>query len=275
MADAALQIGDSQMRRMDLVALRKRIQNALGPEKWHKYWITLQRFTRCKLSKEELDTDARAVLGNDNVALHNQLIRGILQNAIINTVHPPAVEIHTAPEPFDLPPARPEKKKKKKPEVVAAGVAGRDAKGAGVKRDSADKFSHDIMWLQQQESLRRQWTICDGADFYDESLELPSFFRLRHTIRKRCRDFALDVPQETVEYMQKAMEEYLKTVALELQRAAAMRRTVSGPASPTSSEWPTITYADFEAAQEFAPRSLQLSSVLNLERRSLLQHQEW
>ena len=58
----------------ELVALRKRIQNALGPEKWHKYWITLQRFTRCKLSKEELDTDARAVLGNDNVALHNQLI---------------------------------------------------------------------------------------------------------------------------------------------------------------------------------------------------------
>ena len=90
-------VGDSQMRRMDLVALRKRIQNALGQEKWQKYWSVLQRFTRFKLSKDELDQDAKAVLGNDNIALHNQLIRGIFQNAIINTVHPPAVETALAP----------------------------------------------------------------------------------------------------------------------------------------------------------------------------------
>ena len=30
---------------------------------------------------------------------------------------------------------------------------------------------------------------------YDESLELPSFVKLRHTMRKRCRDYSLDVPQ--------------------------------------------------------------------------------
>ena len=53
------------------------------------------------------------MLGNDNVALHNQLIRGIFQNAIINTVHPPAVETPVAPDPFD-PPVRADKKKKKK-----------------------------------------------------------------------------------------------------------------------------------------------------------------
>ena len=49
------------MRRMDLVALRKRIQTALGAEKWHKYWSVLSKFMRFKLSKEELDNDARAV----------------------------------------------------------------------------------------------------------------------------------------------------------------------------------------------------------------------
>ena len=118
MSDEAQMVGDSHMRRMDLVALRLRIQNALGQEKWPKYWSVLQRFMRFKLSKEELDNDARAVLGNDNVALHNQLIRGIFQNAIINTVHPPAVETPVAPDPFE-PPYRPDKKKKKKTQGVA------------------------------------------------------------------------------------------------------------------------------------------------------------
>jgi hypothetical protein len=61
MADEAQMVGDSHMRRMDLVALRMRIQNALGQEKWPKYWSLLQRFMRFKLSKEELDNDARAV----------------------------------------------------------------------------------------------------------------------------------------------------------------------------------------------------------------------
>ena len=61
MADEAQMVGDSHMRRMDLVALRMRIQNALGQEKWPKFWSLLQRFMRFKLSKEELDNDARAV----------------------------------------------------------------------------------------------------------------------------------------------------------------------------------------------------------------------
>jgi hypothetical protein len=261
MADAPKMVGDSQMRRMDLVALRKRIQNALGPEKWHKYWSVLQRFMRFKLSKEELDNDARAVLGNDNVALHNQLIRGIFQNAIINTVHPPAVETPVAPDPFE-PPARPDKKKKKKPQPAAGAPAG---KAGGAKRDPQPRFSHDVTWMHQQEMLRTQWTICDGADLYDESLELPSLMKLRHSMRKRCRDYSLDVPQESVEFVQKSVEMYIEMVMKELQRAAKLRRSASGavPASPTSSEWPTITYQDFENAQEFAPPGLQVDPPLD------------
>ena len=92
------------------------------------------------------------VLGNDNIALHNQLIRGIFQNAIINTVHPPAVETPVAPDPFD-PPARADKKKKKKAQAsvaapTGAAAAGREpGKAGGTQRDS---ISHDIIWLHQQ-----------------------------------------------------------------------------------------------------------------------------
>ena len=94
------------------------------------------------------------VLGNDNIALHNQLIRGIFQNAIINTVHPPAVETLVAPDPFD-PPARPDKKKKKKAQASVAALAGaasagrEPGKAGGTKRDQHERISHDIVWLQQ------------------------------------------------------------------------------------------------------------------------------
>jgi hypothetical protein len=235
MADAfeTQMVGDSQMRRMDLVALRKRIQNALGQEKWQRYWEVLQKFTRFRLSKEELDNDARTVLGNDNVALHNQLIRGIFQNAIINSVHPPAVETPVAPDPFD-PPVRPDKKKKKKAQPLppAAGppAAGREQSAKlAAKRESQERFSHDHVWLHQQEMLRTQWTICDGADLYDESLELPSFVKLRHSMRKRCRDYSLDVPQESVEFLQKSMETYIQLIMKEIQKAAPPPPHPSGP----------------------------------------------
>ena len=66
--------------------------------------------------------------------------------------------------------------------------------------DAIQKNSHTLTHTRThtQEMLRTQWTICDGADLYDESLELPSMIALRQSMRKRCRDFALHLPQESV-----------------------------------------------------------------------------
>ena len=59
---------------------------------------------------------------------------------------------------------------------------------------------------------------------------------------KRCCHYSLDVPQESVEFVQKSVEMYFEVVMKELQRAAKLRRSASGaaPASPISLEWPTI-----------------------------------
>eukprot|EP00282_Hemiselmis_andersenii_P008997 CAMPEP_0114139322 /NCGR_PEP_ID=MMETSP0043_2-20121206/16792_1 /TAXON_ID=464988 /ORGANISM="Hemiselmis andersenii, Strain CCMP644" /LENGTH=208 /DNA_ID=CAMNT_0001233347 /DNA_START=83 /DNA_END=705 /DNA_ORIENTATION=+ len=105
-------VGGTQMQRVDLGALRKRILVALGPEKARKYWDTLRRFTRFKLSKEELDATAREVLGADNIPLHNDFIRGVFQNALLGTVSPPASEV-VLDDPLE-PGGRPNKKPKKK-----------------------------------------------------------------------------------------------------------------------------------------------------------------
>ena len=165
-------------------------------------------------------------------------------------------------DPFE-PAVRPDKRKKKKPGQTEPGaVTGREASGKALKKEPQERFSHDIIWLQQQEMLRTQWTICDGADLYDESLELPSFLKLRHSMRKRCRDYSLEVSQESVEFLQKSLEVYIERVLEELQKAAKMRRNATQQASsPTSSEWATIVYEDFESAQVFVDMCLEIPAV--------------
>jgi hypothetical protein len=49
------------LKRVDVVALRKKIATSLGQEKIRRYWDLLIRFTQFKLSKQELDTNARLV----------------------------------------------------------------------------------------------------------------------------------------------------------------------------------------------------------------------
>lgn len=41
----------------------------------------------------QLDAHAREVLDAENIPLHNELIRGIFQNAVLGTISPPAHEV--------------------------------------------------------------------------------------------------------------------------------------------------------------------------------------
>jgi hypothetical protein len=62
--------------RVDLGALRKKLSVALGSERFRKYWEAFRAFAQFQLSKEELDKSAKNLLGEDNVPLHNELVRG-------------------------------------------------------------------------------------------------------------------------------------------------------------------------------------------------------
>ncbi|KAJ1481351.1 transcriptional regulator of RNA polII, SAGA, subunit-domain-containing protein, partial [Baffinella frigidus] len=113
-SEGSLPLGGG-VKRVDVVALRKKIAVGLGQEKVRKYWDILIRFTQFKLSKEELDTHARQVLGADYIPLHNELIHGIFQNALVSTINPPTVETPAVPLDMGEPLAeRPAKKPKKK-----------------------------------------------------------------------------------------------------------------------------------------------------------------
>ena len=64
------------INRVDLGALRKKLSIALGGERFRKYWEAFRAFAHFQLSKEELDKSAKSLLGEDNVPLHNELVRG-------------------------------------------------------------------------------------------------------------------------------------------------------------------------------------------------------
>jgi len=67
------------MERVNLEEHKARLTSTLK-DNWVTYWDLLKRYVQSKLSKQELDTQARVLLGDENVSLHNQFFLALLQN---------------------------------------------------------------------------------------------------------------------------------------------------------------------------------------------------
>lgn len=78
-----------QQSRINLSDLKSQIVKKLGPERSQHYFQHLNRLLSQKLSKSEFNKLCLSILGRENVALHNQLIRSILRNAYFSKVAPP------------------------------------------------------------------------------------------------------------------------------------------------------------------------------------------
>ena len=77
-------------RRINVIAIRDKLLKSLGQtggkseaSPSEQYWTVMKLFAACKLTKDELDKSTRELFRNEEtVALHNQLVRAILHNAI-------------------------------------------------------------------------------------------------------------------------------------------------------------------------------------------------
>ncbi|XP_078439375.1 transcriptional regulator of RNA polII, SAGA, subunit [Wolffia australiana] len=67
--------------RTDLADLKSQIARKLGSERAQRYFVLLNRLLCQKLSKLEFDKLCFTTIGQENIPLHNQLIRSILRNA--------------------------------------------------------------------------------------------------------------------------------------------------------------------------------------------------
>ncbi len=77
-------------RRINVIAIRDKLLKSLGQtgsklevSPSEQYWTAMKLFAACKLTKDELDKSTRELLRNEETfALHNQLVRAILHNAV-------------------------------------------------------------------------------------------------------------------------------------------------------------------------------------------------
>ncbi|CAA7015242.1 unnamed protein product [Microthlaspi erraticum] len=67
--------------RIDLAEMKLHIVKKIGVERCRRYFYYLGRFLSQKLTKSEFDKSCHRLLGRENLALHNKLIRSILRNA--------------------------------------------------------------------------------------------------------------------------------------------------------------------------------------------------
>ncbi|XP_031398077.1 uncharacterized protein LOC116208673 [Punica granatum] len=75
--------------RINLSELKARLVKRLGPERSDQYFDCLSRLLSLRLSKFEFDKLCLKLLGKENLPLHNQLIRAVLQNACSAKIPPP------------------------------------------------------------------------------------------------------------------------------------------------------------------------------------------
>eukprot|EP00249_Psilotum_nudum_P014327 c24769_g1_i1 orf=258-1604(-) len=75
--------------RFNLHDLKSNIVKRVGPDKANQYFKHFRNFISCKLRKPELDKLVILTIGKENVALHNQLIKAVLSNAIRCELPPP------------------------------------------------------------------------------------------------------------------------------------------------------------------------------------------
>ncbi|XP_064102261.1 transcriptional adapter 1-like [Macrobrachium nipponense] len=65
---------------------RKRLIEALGPDKKHKYFHQMKQWFRMKVTKEEFDKSARELLALDSVHFHNEFLLAILSKCQLFTL---------------------------------------------------------------------------------------------------------------------------------------------------------------------------------------------
>lgn len=74
--------------RIDLLELKLHIESKIGQQKAEKYFNLLTRYLSNKLSKSEFDHLCIALVGRENIPLHNRLIRAIIRNACVAKAPP-------------------------------------------------------------------------------------------------------------------------------------------------------------------------------------------
>ncbi|GFP88622.1 hypothetical protein PHJA_001005900 [Phtheirospermum japonicum] len=92
-------VANHQFTRIDTLELKNLIYRKIGHQRAEKYFDQLKRFLTLKLSKSDFDKSCTRTIGKDNIALHNKLIRSILQNACQSKTPP---QKPLKPEPLNV-----------------------------------------------------------------------------------------------------------------------------------------------------------------------------
>ncbi|KAL3843866.1 hypothetical protein ACJIZ3_001269 [Penstemon smallii] len=85
-------VANRSLTRVDTLELKNHIYQKVGHQRAETYFHQLKRFLDLKLSKSDFDRSCISTIGRENIFLHNQLIRSILQNGFHSSIPPPKVD---------------------------------------------------------------------------------------------------------------------------------------------------------------------------------------
>ena len=86
--------------RVNLQDFKARMVKILGQAKERQYSSLLSSFLSYRLSKEELDRLVPSTIGKENVVLHNDYVRAIINNVICGEPPPPPASFSDISKPL-------------------------------------------------------------------------------------------------------------------------------------------------------------------------------
>jgi len=215
------------MKRVNLSELKEHLGNILK-ENASQYWECLRKYTQAKLSKWELDSYARAVLGEENVPLHNEFIKAILLNALVGPPAGSELTKKTSPSKKDLIPSSPG-------EALRTDLKSSPSKRKKKSHKSSSKANASLYSLKDRKHLagllkrvKQDVNGLIGAPptvtprrpvVYNKILDptmhfvSPTFYSLKSKMLRAATDAGLtDVSNDSVTFMMKAVELHMKRI---------------------------------------------------------------
>eukprot|EP00013_Stygamoeba_regulata_P030385 CAMPEP_0177651790 /NCGR_PEP_ID=MMETSP0447-20121125/12748_1 /TAXON_ID=0 /ORGANISM="Stygamoeba regulata, Strain BSH-02190019" /LENGTH=299 /DNA_ID=CAMNT_0019154919 /DNA_START=502 /DNA_END=1401 /DNA_ORIENTATION=- len=217
-----------KLERVDLLQIKSKLVLALD-ERAPMYLDTIRRFAQAQLSKRELDDTVKTLLGPSKMALHNQFILSILNNAHCSEPPPSSSD--------SLSKLKKQKRRRQKPERPTKKSRSKIRFASVVMEGSSDMPRYLAPKRPRHSTavvrVPPQYPAATHARSQERDRKLmhnPALLALRHKMVKTANESGVsEVDNTSVRYMMSALEHHIKEI---LVHCAPYVKTTATPPTP-------------------------------------------
>ncbi|XP_076889058.1 uncharacterized protein LOC143539714 [Bidens hawaiensis] len=204
--------------RVDTFEFKVQMEGNLGAQKSEKYFNLLTRYLSLKLGKSEFDKLCIHLIGRDNIHLHNELVKEIIENAAVCNSPPPKKVKHINPLTFkDTNVGLQSPRNGRNPDVCEGKFKGDKNRMVEVSYRRIPITAPFGVNIHSNETRKELFDdLGSGYGYYTEmchySGQLLSKTSLENQLKQKLKLDGLDISTDSVNILNSGLDSYLKRV---------------------------------------------------------------